>query len=146
MVQNTADRTALVLRHFPSLSLRLPASGVTGRYVGLRVLEVTSGCLGVCVCLCSNNNSGATWHPEVISVCPRVPCCQNRELEALRSTGALVIQSNPECVSTCTASKVRPGSGGSNCWPPGTQPACSWKAKYVGILLFVQSRLHVFCF
>lgn len=58
-----------------------------GRYVGLRVLEVTSGCLGVCVCLCSNNNSGATWHPEVISVCPGVPCSQNRELEAHRCFG-----------------------------------------------------------
>lgn len=130
MVQNTADCTALVLRHFPSLNLRMPASGVMGQICWSQ----GTGCnkwlsRGMYVCLCSNNNSGATWQPEVISVCPGVPCSQNHELEALRSTGALVIHSKPGCVSTHMASKARPGPGGSNCWPPGTQPACSWKAK-----------------
>lgn len=90
MVQNTADCTALVLRHFPSLNLRMPTSGVMGQICWSQ----GTGCnkwlsRGMYMSLWGNNNSGATWHPEVISVCPGVPCSQNRQLEALREAQAL---------------------------------------------------------
>lgn len=72
MAQNPADCVVLVLMRFPTLNPRMPEARVSGHSSeqlspGGLVPEGTSGCPG---CVCGNNSSGATWRPEVASVCP----------------------------------------------------------------------------